>query len=325
MSFLQHGLHPRLIVEIPPNGLADAVLEFVRGRPAKFALNLRGVNRITPVVARTVCHEGNQLARMPAEFRFEFVNQIANQFHNPQVRPFVVAADVVGLAEFALLQHRPERLGVVAHVKPVAHVHAVAINRHRLAREDALDDHRNQFFGKLKRPVIVRAIRDDRRQAVGVVICAHQHVARRLARGIRRIRRVRRRLGEIARRAERAKNLIRGDMMKTEFRFPLSAFRFPLFPTAAARLQQIERAIDVRGDEIARPGDGPVHVRFRREVHDVRDGVLLDHPQRFGLVAQIHLLKNVFRMARDILQIFQTPGVSETVQIDEPGDALRRQ
>ena len=63
---------------------------------------------------------------------------------------------------------------MIAHVKPVAHVHAVAINRHRLPREDALDDDRNQFFGKLIWAVIVRAIRDDRRQAVSVMIGADQ-------------------------------------------------------------------------------------------------------------------------------------------------------
>jgi hypothetical protein len=39
LGFCQDGFHPRLVVEIPADGLADAVLEFVRGRPAQFALD----------------------------------------------------------------------------------------------------------------------------------------------------------------------------------------------------------------------------------------------------------------------------------------------
>ena len=68
-----------------------------------------------------------------------------------EIRPLVVAADVVSLAELALAQNRPERLGVVADVKPVAHVHAVAVNRNRFPREHVLDDDGDELFGKLKR------------------------------------------------------------------------------------------------------------------------------------------------------------------------------
>ena len=94
-----YGLHPRLIIQIPVDGFADALFKFVRGRPAQLALNLRGVNGITPVMAGPVLDEGNQLARMAAELGRQFVNDVANQFHDAEVRPFVVAADVVGLAE----------------------------------------------------------------------------------------------------------------------------------------------------------------------------------------------------------------------------------
>ena len=55
-------------------------------------------------------------------------------------------------------------------------------------------------------------------------------------------------------------------------------------------------------------------------MHDVRDAVLFDHAQRRGLVAQIHLLKNVFRMPGDLLQILQMPGVSQAIQIDQSLD-----
>ena len=188
----------------------------MRGRPAQFALDLRCVNGVTTVVAGTVLDKRNQLARIAAELGNELVNGVANQLHNVQVRPFVVAADVVGLAQFAAREHQPERLVVVAHVKPVAHVQAVAINRHRLPRQDALDDHRDELFGKLIRAVVVRAIRDDRRQAVSMVIRPDDHVGRCLAGGIRRVRRVRRRLREKTGRAERTINFVGRDVVKAE-------------------------------------------------------------------------------------------------------------
>src|ERR1035437_9636555 len=91
-------------------------------------------------------------------------------------------------------------------------------------------------------------------------------------------------------------------------------------PKSTAGFEQIKRANDVRGDEIARPGDGTIHMRFRREVHDMRNAVLLDDTQRGGLVAQIHLLKNVFLMAGNFFEVRQMSGVSEAIEIDQLRD-----
>ena len=52
----------------------------------------------------------------------------------------------------------------------------------------------------------------------------------------------------------------------------------------------------------------------------MRDAMLLHHAQGGRLVAQIHRLKNVFRMAGDRLQILPMAGVGEAVEIDELGD-----
>ena len=97
------------------------------------------------------------------------------------------------------------------------------------------------------------------------------------------------------------------------------AFKFSV-PEAAAGFQQVERAHDVGGDEIARPRDGPIHVRFRREMHDVRNGVFLDHLERCRLVPQVHFLQDVFWMTRDLFQVLQPARVSQAVQVDELRD-----
>jgi len=94
------------------------------------------------------------------------------------------------------------------------------------------------------------------------------------------------------------------------------AVKLPV-PKGAAGFQQVEGTDDVRGDEIARAGDGTVHVGFRRKVHHVSDAMAFHNLQRRRLVAQIHLLKNVFGMARDFLQIFQPPRIGQAVEVDE--------
>ena len=61
----QDRFYPVLVVQIPAHRLPDAVLEFVRGRPAEFALDFRCVNGVTAIVAEPVFDERNQLARIP--------------------------------------------------------------------------------------------------------------------------------------------------------------------------------------------------------------------------------------------------------------------
>ncbi|MDB6057611.1 MAG: hypothetical protein JWO95_1455 [Verrucomicrobiales bacterium] len=204
-----HPLHPFLVVQIPLDSFADAGFEGVRWSPAEFALNLAGVDGVAAIVTRAVFDVCDQLARFASEMRGELVHQIANQFNDADVRPFIVTPDVVGFAELAAREHLPERFSVVAHVKPVADVHAIAINGDGFACANAFDDHRNQFFGKLKWPVIVRAIGRHDWQAVRVVIRAHEQIARCFACGIGRVRRVRCFFREKTGRAKATVNFVR--------------------------------------------------------------------------------------------------------------------
>src|ERR1051325_5059857 len=310
---LQHRLHPLLIVEIPTHRFANALFELVRGNPAEFLLNLARVDRVTAVVAGTVLHERDQLARIAAETRVHFVDEIADQFDDADVGPFVVAADVVSLAELAAAEDGPERFGVVADVEPVADVHAVAVNRNRLAGEDALDDDRDELLGKLIWAVVVRAIGNNGRQAVRVMIGAHEHVAAGFARGVGGVWRVRSGFGEITRRAEAAVDFVGGNVME----FFVVEFRAP---ESAAGFEEVEGADDVGVDEIAGAGDRAVHVRFGGEMHDVSDRVALDDFEDGGFIAEVDLFESVFRMLRNFFQVHQMTGVGEAIEVDEPLD-----
>ena len=69
----------------------------------------------------------------PPEMRREFVDQIADQLDDAEVRPLVVPADVVGLAVLAARQDEPERFGVIADDRASRAHSAVAIDRDRLS------------------------------------------------------------------------------------------------------------------------------------------------------------------------------------------------
>ena len=103
---------------------------------------------------------------------------------------------------------------MVSNKEPVANVQAVPIYRDGFAGQDALDNDGDEFFGELIRAVVIRAIRDDCRQALGVMVGPDEHVARCLARGVRRVRGVGCGLGEKTRRSEGAEDLVGAYMQK---------------------------------------------------------------------------------------------------------------
>ncbi len=115
-------------------------------------------------------------------------------------------------------QHEQNPGAVVVHVQPVADIRAVAVDGQRFAVECVQDHQRDQFFGELKRSVVVRAVGDERLQIVGVMIRAHEVIGRRLARGVGRVRRVRRVFAEESGRSQRAVHLVGGHVQEAEGR-----------------------------------------------------------------------------------------------------------
>src|SRR5580704_13020402 len=59
-----HRHHPRLVVNIPLHRFPNSGLKRMCRHPAELVLDLRRVNRVTPVMTRTVFHVGDQLARI---------------------------------------------------------------------------------------------------------------------------------------------------------------------------------------------------------------------------------------------------------------------
>ena len=89
---------------------------------------------------------------------------------------------------------------------------------------------------------------------------------------------------------------------------------------STARFQEIEGSDNVRLDEIARPAYRTIYMRFRRQMHHMRNGMLLHDTKHHGFVAQINHFKSVFGMLCDQLKISKMPRISQAVEVDEFGD-----
>ena len=140
--------------------------------------------------------------------------QIAH--HDVDVAALVAAADIVFLADPAARHDQVERPRVVLDIEPVAHIRARAIDRQRLAVNGVEDDQRNELLGEVIGAVIVRAVRDQRREAVGARPGRDEVIGRRLRGRIGRARIIGRLLDERALVAERAVDLVGRDMQEAE-------------------------------------------------------------------------------------------------------------
>ena len=108
-----------------------------------------------------------------------------------------------------------EQFNINIHIlKPVSNLQTITIKRQRLALLGGTDHEWNKLLGELIRAVVVGAIRNDRRQAVGMVVGAHQHVTGCFAGRVGRVRRVGCGLGEEPFGAERAVNFVGGDVVE---------------------------------------------------------------------------------------------------------------
>ncbi len=136
---------------------------------------------------RDVGDEVHVLAFRAAE---QLIHRLDDDLDDVDVLPFVESADVVGFGNLPVMENHVDGAGVVFHEEPVAHVFTLAVNRERLLVTDVVDEERDELLGELVWTVVVAAVRDNRRHAVGVVERTHKVVGASLGGGIRGVRRV---------------------------------------------------------------------------------------------------------------------------------------
>lgn len=166
------SLPPLAVVEVPFNRLLYPVFKLCFGEPAELGMYLRRVNGISHIVTLAVGDVGDE--------GFRFAELFTNQLDDVNVLHLVMPADVVNLSDAPVVDNHVNRLAVILDVKPIADVLALAVDRQRFIVQAVRDHQRDQLFGKMVRPVIVRAARDRDGQTVGAVVCKHQQVGGRL-------------------------------------------------------------------------------------------------------------------------------------------------
>ena len=286
-------LPPLAVVRVPVDGGLQAGLEVrVRGRPTQFGPELRGIDRVTAVVARTILH--------PVERVLALTHHPQDHAQHGDVVPLAVRADQVRLADPALGQDRPHAAGMVLSVDPVAHVLTLAVQLRPLALEDVRDLAGNELLHMLVRTVVVAAVGNRGPQAVRAGPRAHQHVGRGLRTRVRAGRMVRGGLRELRRiiQSEVAIHLVRAHVVVADAVF-------------AHGLEQTERAFHVRLQERFRVRDGVVVVALGRVVHD-RVVARHDLVEQLGVAdVAMHELDTVLGKARDVLDVAR---VGQSVQ-----------
>lgn len=279
------GLPPLAVVRVPVDRLLQAGLEVrVRGRPTQFGPELRGIDRVTAVVARTVLD--------PVERVLRLSHHLQDHAQHGDVVLLAVRADQVRLADAALGEDGPHARAVVLGVDPVAHVLALAVQLRTLPVQDVRDLARDELLHMLVRTVVIRAVRDRGADAVRARPRAHQHVGRGLRARVRAGRMVRGGLRELGRIVQRevAVHLVRAHVVVADAVF-------------AHGLEQTERAFHVRPQERFRVRDRIVVMGLGRVMHD---RVMPRHdPVEQLRVADVavHELDTVGGKARDVLDV----------------------
>ena len=161
----------------------------------------------------------------------QLVEQGAHGVDDLDVGLFVPAAHVVGLAQAPGFEHAADGAAVVAHVQPVAHLHAVAVHRQVFACQGVDDHEGDEFFREVQRAVVVAAVGGEHGQAVGVVPGAHQVIGCSLAGRVRAVGLVAVVFAEggVGGR-EGAVDLVGGDVQEAERFFFDSWQRLPVLP-----------------------------------------------------------------------------------------------
>ncbi len=199
--------------------------------------------------------------------------------------------------------------------EPIADLLTVAIDGEGLAVEGIQNHQRDELFRKVVGAVVIRAIRREGREAVGVVKRADEVIARGLRGGVGAVRREGRGLGKCGIvRPERAVNLVGRDMQKTK---PSAAFVGERFPIMARGIQQAQRAGDIRLHERFGRVDRAVHMRLGGEIQNGVDLMLGEQLGNQTLVANVSLLKNIARVGGEIGQVGWIPRIGEQVEVDD--------
>src|SRR6185437_9959318 len=173
-------LPPLSIFEIPADRLRNAICERFLRSPSKLAMRLRSIDGVALVVSGPVRDKPDERAPRHRS-RHCPVDGVADLPDNIDIALLAIAAKIVLLAGPAARQQRDKPFGMILNMQPIPDVGAGSVNRQRLALDGIEYGQRDELFRKLAWSIIVRAVRHDNRQAIGLEPCQREVIGGRLA------------------------------------------------------------------------------------------------------------------------------------------------
>jgi len=320
-----HGGDPLGVVQIPAHRVAQAFVKANRLLPAELVLELGAIDGIAAVVAGPVFDVRDKRLELPHGLAGLFGDNFDKPVKQPDVLPFVFAADVVGAARGAVLHDGPDCFVVVFDIEPVSDVPPVAVDRKGLAFEHVEDHEGDELFRELIGPVVVGAVGEGEREPIGMVVGLGEVIACRLAGRIGRAGVVGGFFGKIAFIAQRAEDLIGAYMMEEHV---LAQRAIRVFPGIASDIEEGVGTHDIGAHKGFGAEDGPVHMAFRGKVHDGVDAVFGKDALNEGAVADVTFYKKVPALAArfsrklpiarlDIGKVFKVARIGQGVKVDD--------
>ena len=245
----------------------------------------------------------------------QLIEQSTHRAHDVDVGLLVPTANVVSLTETTAREHRADRAAMIGDVEPVTNLLTIAVDRQWLACKRVDDHQRNELFGKMIRPVVVRAIGRHDWQAVGVVPSAHEMIARRLTRGIRAVGLVR--VGLSKRRIvwlQAAVDLVGAHVVETKSGLVAISQALPI---STSRFEQNEGALDIGFDEGTGPVDAAIHMAFGGEMHNGARLMLRDQRANELGISNVTFDEVMPWLTLEAREILQISGVGQRIQIND--------
>ena len=260
-------------------------------------MQLSRIDRVPAIVTRPVGDIGNLLSiALAVGSRGFAIEEFADFFNDGDIGLFVQPANIVGLAGSAFLQDEPDGGRVIFHIKPIANLHAIAVNGEGFLLESIEDNQRNQFLGKMIGPVIVGTVRRKCRQAIRVLVSAHEVITCRFRSGVRAIGLKIMLFGEgRCSEGQRAINFIRRDVEKAESAFFGGWQTVPMF---LGVVEETQGTNNIGLDERLRRIDRTIDVGFGRKIHDRINGMGGQQAGDERIITNITVSEDVARITR---------------------------
>ena len=127
-------------------------------------------------MTESVCNIRNKSETMSFRISQDSIDSLYHDLDQVYILPLVETSDIIGLGYLSLMENHINRTGMVLDIQPVAHILALAIYRQRLTFQYIIDKQRYKLLRILIRAIVIRAVCNDCRQTVCIVIRPYKMV-----------------------------------------------------------------------------------------------------------------------------------------------------